>query len=484
MASEPDSAAGRLAGAQRPTGMRFWVLLVLCSLALLTYLDRICIMRVQGEIERDLGLGQLTERDERWLAAQGLANDQEARAKLSRDRATERMSWIFSAFLLGYLVFEVPGGWMGDRWGSRAVIFRIVAWWSVFTALTGSVESISRFLFREPTVMVYLGVMVVIRFLFGCGEAGAYPNVARVLGRWFPYRERASAQGAIWMASRTGGAIAPLVIGGLMVLAGGWHQGFWILGAIGVIWAVWFHRWFRNRPEDKPSVNAAERALIRSDAAEHGSIYDDGAAPRVPWRKLAGSTNLLALCGVAASMSFCWYFFVTFLPKFLKEQYQIDYADSELLTGLPLLVGGLSCLAGGKLSDLLILRFKSRRWGRSVPGIVGCTAAAACALGATQLHTPAACMALICLASALQDISLPCMWSVPVDIGGRFAGTVGGWMNAAGCVGGMLSPLVAAKVSSAFGWNSVFFLFAGVYLLAALAWARVDASRPLFSASR
>jgi nitrate/nitrite transporter NarK len=191
------------------------------------------------------------------------------------------------------------------------------------------------------------------------------------------------------------------------------------------------------------------------------------------------SANLWALCGVSFSMSFCWYFFVTFLPKFLKEQYQIDYANSEILTGLPLLVGGVACLAGGKISDQLMRHGRSRRWGRSLLGILGCTVAALCALATTQLRSPIACIVVICLASASQDLSLPCMWAVPVDVGGRFAGTVGGWMNSAGCLGGMLSPIFAAKVSSAFGWNAVFFLFAGVYLLAALAWSRVDASKPL-----
>jgi MFS family permease len=455
------------------------VLAVLCSLAFLTYLDRICIMRVQGEIERDLGLGQLTSSDEEQLLKQGLATNADARAKLSRDRSTERMSWVFSAFLIGYLLFEVPGGWLGDRWGARFVIVRLVVWWSIFTALTGSVESLGRLLFREPTPALLLGLLLVVRFLFGCGEAGAYPNMARVLGRWFPFRDRASAQGAIWMASRFGGAIAPLAIGRLMAVTGGWHRAFWMLGAVGLLWAVWFHWWFRNRPEEKPSVNDAERELIRSDSAQRGSIYDDVAAASVPWRQLACSTNLLALCGVAFSLSFCWYFYVTFLPKFLKEQYGIDYSKSELLTGLPLLVGGIACLAGGRTSDWLILRVRSRRWGRSLLGVVGCGAAAACALGAAQLSSPAACIVLICLASAFQDISLPRMWAAPVDIGGRFAGTVGGWINSAGCIGGMLSPIVAAKVSSRFGWDTVFYLFTAVYFVGALAWSRVDASKPV-----
>jgi ACS family glucarate transporter-like MFS transporter len=464
---------------ERPSAVRYWVLAMLCSLAFLTYLDRICVMRVQGEIERDLDLGRLTERDENRLREAGLAGNIQSRAKVSRDRATERMSWIFSAFLLGYMLCGVPGGRLGDRWGARVVIAGIVVWWSVFTALTGSVESVGKLLFREPGLPILLGGMVLVRFLFGCGEAGAYPNISRALGRWFPFRERASAQGAIWMASRCGGALAPSAIGALMAIAGGWHLAFWLLGLAGVLWAIFFHFWFRNRPEDKSSVNRAERELIRSAAPAEGSIYDDAVSARVPWLTLVRSANLWALCLVSFCLSFCWYFFVTFLPKFLKEQYQIDYANSEILTGLPLLAGGIACLAGGRISDHLIRRTHRQRWGRSLLGITGCSAAALCALAATQLRSPGVSIALICLAAAFQDVSLPCMWAVPVDIGGRYAGTVGGWMNSAGCLGGMLSPIVAAKVSSLSGWSAVFLLFAAVYVLGALAWWRVDASKPL-----
>jgi MFS transporter, ACS family, glucarate transporter len=225
----------------RATSVRYWVLAVLCTLAFLTYLDRICIMRVQGEIERDLEFGRLTQRDETWLLEKGLAGDAQARAKLSRDRSTERMSWVFSAFLLGYLLLSVPVGRLGDRCGARVVIAGVVVWWSAFTGLTGSVETLGRVFFRVPTPIVLLGGLVLIRFLFGCGEAGAYPNIARVLGRWFPFRDRALAQGAIWMSSRCGGALAPTAIGALIVTTGGWHWAFWILGMIGVVWAVLFY---------------------------------------------------------------------------------------------------------------------------------------------------------------------------------------------------------------------------------------------------
>src|SRR6266704_4501469 len=175
-----------------PTRYRLWVLAALCSLAFLTYLDRICIMRMQGDIERDLGFAELTPVDEQSLRDRGLERDSEARGKLAANRATERMSWVFSAFVAGYVLFEVPGGWLGDRWGARAVIFRIVLCWSLFTAATGGVKGIAALFSPKPGPEQWLVAMIAIRFLFGVGEAGAYPNIARALGRWFPFRKRAA----------------------------------------------------------------------------------------------------------------------------------------------------------------------------------------------------------------------------------------------------------------------------------------------------
>jgi MFS family permease len=459
--------------------VRYWVLAVFCSLAFLTYLDRICIMRVQGEMERDLGFARLTAADVARLQAQGLDDDPAAQAKLSRDRATERMGWVFSAFLFGYLLFEIPGGWMGDRWGPRRVLTRIVIAWSIFTALTGSVLALGRWLSADPTPGLLLALMVTVRFLFGLGEAGAFPNVARALGRWFPLRERAAAQGTIWLASRFGGAVAPMGIGALMRLTGSWQAAFWVLGGIGVLWAFAFARWFRDRPEDNPNVNELERQRIRSETEHAGSIYSDAPAGMVRWRRLVTSPGLLALYAVSFCMSFCWYFFVTFLPRYLMERHGIDYQQSEFVSGLPLLCGGVACLLGGVISDRLVRRWNNRRWGRSLPGVLGCALAGVAVVVATQVRTPWACLALICFAAACQDFSLPCMWSVPIDVSGRQAGLVGGAMNSVGCLGGMLSPLVAAKLSGTSGWSEVFVVFGVTYAAGALAWACVDASKPV-----
>ncbi|HKX60835.1 MAG TPA: MFS transporter [Verrucomicrobiae bacterium] len=462
-----------------PSRYRYRVLAVLCSLAFLTYLDRICIMRVQGDIERDLRLTELTAADEQLLRQRGQADDPQARTQLSRDRATERMSWIFSAFVAGYVLFEVPAGWLGDRWGARAVIFRIVLCWSLFTAATGGVKGIASIFSANPGPREWLVIMIVIRFLFGLGEAGAYPNIARALGRWFPFHERATAQSFIWLASRLGGAIAPAVIGALILLGGTWERAFWILGLAGIAWAIGFFLWFRDRPEDQPKVNAPERLLIQGREHGPGTIYDDSTnAARFRWMELL-SPNVLALGLVSFCVSFCFYFYITFLPKYLKDQFQVEYAQSQFISGLPLLAGGLACLLGGFLSDYAIRKTGSRRWGRRLLPVVGWTAAGLCAFAVSQLHSATAVMALIVIAFAFQDLGVPSMWSLPTDIGGRFAGTVGGWMNTAGAVGGMLSPIVAAKVAIAHGWNATFLVFGAVYLLGAVAWLRVDAGQTI-----
>lgn len=461
-----------------PTRFRFVVLAVFCSLAFLTYLDRICIMRVQGEIERDLAFAELTSADEQWLKERGLENDAAARAKQARDRATERMSWVFAAFVAGYVLFEVPGGWLGDRWGARAVIFRIVLCWSLFTAATGGVKGLASWLWSKPGPEHWLMGMVLVRFLFGVGEAGAYPNIARALGRWFPFGERAKAQSYIWLSSRLGGACAPAVIGGLMWLGGGWEPAFWMLGIIGMVWAGFFFFWYRDRPEEDARANPAERVLIRGGADGSGSIYDDNAQTAFPWACLI-SPNVLALCLASFCVSFCFYFYITFLPKYLKDQFHVDYGQSQWVSGLPLLLGGLACLAGGALSDYAIRITGSLRWGRRIIPIAGWTVAGLCAFLVSQLHSAGGVMLLLVIAFAFQDLGVPSMWSLPADIGGRFAGTVGGWMNSAGAIGGMLSPIMAAKVSVAHGWNATFLVFGAIYLLGALAWLRIDASCPV-----
>jgi MFS family permease len=445
-----------------PTRVRLGVLGFACSLSLITYLDRTCIMRAKEDICSDLGF------------------------------SNEQMGLVFSAFILGYALFEVPGGMMGDRWGSRRVLTRIVLCWSLFTALTGcvwrfSLDSGLRLGFGSwmvPLLFDSLVLMLLIRFLFGVGEAGAYPNLTRVVRDWFPFQERASAQGAIWMSARLGGAIAPSALGLLSVLLG-WRRAFWVLGLVGLAWALLFVLWFRDRPEDMPACNEAERDHIHSGApplAPHtGHAW-------LPLRVLYTSLTIWGLACAAFWVCFGWYFYPTWQPQYLKDVHGVAYSGrlSEILTGLPFLCGALGCLLGGWLSDRLVRRL-GRRWGRSLIGLVGFTLAGLCVL-ATGFATAAwQAVGLLCLAFLVNDLAIPVIWATCADVSGRYAGTVAGLMNMIGGAGAMLSPALIPRAlrwlpagyTPAERWRLIFAGLAVSWFLAAAAWLVIDAGRHL-----
>jgi len=436
---------------QRPTNVRFGVLAFACSLSLLTYLDRVCISQVGDLIREDLDLKPL------------------------------QMGFIFSAFIAGYALLEIPGGWMGDRWGSRRVITRIVIWWSLFTALTGSVQKfrwesgyeINLFESTFPIAFGSLGAMLLIRFLFGAGEAGAYPNLNRITSTWFPFRDRAFAQGAVWMCARLGGAIAPVVIRGLTDLFS-WRVAFWILGSVGAVWAFCFFSWYRDKPEDKPSCNLAERELIRAGSIGTHPAHNH----QLSWRQLVTSGNAWALGITAFFFSFGWYYYPTWQPEYLEDSFGISYKDSQFLTGLPFLCGAVGSLGGGKISDALIRLTGSQRWGRSLVGLVGFTVAGCCVF-ATGFATSAwQAIALLCVAFLSNDLAIPVVWATCADIGGRFAGTVSGFMNCVGLLGGILSPtLIPLLRTKQFAWQTVFAVLAASWFAAALCWLYIDASK-------
>jgi MFS family permease len=461
---------------QKPTRVRFGVLAFACTLSLLTYLDRVCIMRAKEDMQRDLGL------------------------------TNAQFGLVFSAFLLGYCLFEVPGGWMGDVWGPRRVLTRIVLCWSLFTALTGCIwpfvldsgYSVSLGSWTVPLLFDTVLAMLLIRFLFGAGEAGAYPNLTRVVSSWIPFRERAVAQGAIWMSARLGGAIAPFVLGRLSVLLG-WRLAFAVLGCVGLAWVTLFWWWFRDRPAQKPGCNDAERALIEGappPATDSEAIttaptparHADRGHAWPPPGQLVSSVTLWGLCLAAACVSFGWYFYPTWQPEYLKDVYHISYEGSELLTGLPFLCGALGCLVGGRLSDRLVVATGSRRWGRSLLGLVGFTGAGLCVLGTGFVREPWQAVALLCLAFLVNDLAIPVIWAVCSDVGGRFAGTVAGIMNMAGGIGGMLSPALIPQVREALQgqyppvecWRLIFAGLAGAWFIGAAAWLVIDAGRPMF----
>jgi MFS family permease len=433
------------------THVRFAVVAFLCTLSFLTYYDRQCIVRAQESIQDSLAL------------------------------TDEQMGLVFGAFWLAYALFEIPGGWMGDRFGARFTITRIVMAWSLFTALTGAATGFY-------SLFVY-------RFLFGVGEAGAYPNMARIQSRWLPIAERARAGGVLWLSARWGAAFAPLIFGtmtrtidslqagligssipGWLTAAAPWRIAFVASGAIGIVWCLAFYPWFRDDPTQKASVSPSERRYIEQG---RGPMLDHRANAGV-WSRLFSSPSLWAMAGYYICGSFGWSFFVSWMPRYMKEVQGVAFEKSEWSSAWPLLCGGIACLAGGLLSDAVVNRTGRRRFGRAAFPVCGCLIAAGAMLAIPSARTAAGATLLMCLASAAFDFGQAANWASIVDIGGRNAGIAMGFINMLGCVGNAVQPYIGARIFNAFGWDVLFGIYAVAFLLAMSMWAVIDPTRTFY----
>jgi MFS family permease len=431
-----------------PTHVRYRVMAFLCVLSFLTYFDRVCIMRAQGEIRRDLGL-----------------ND-------------AQIGWVLGAFWLAYGLFEIPAGWWGDRFGARRTLSRIVLAWSLFTALSGSATG-------------FLSLLT-FRFLFGIGEAGAYPNMARIQSRWLPTRSRARAGGLLWLMARWGGAFSPVIFGTMLRAFAhleptfhvpAWRMGFWTSGLLGLMWVALFYPWFRDDPAEKPRVNNAELALIREGrTADESSNH--AATPPGLWRALFTSRSLWAMALLYLCGSFGWSFFVSWMPKFLDQVHHVSFQKSEWVSAMPLFLGGVSCLVGGALSDWLVRTAGWRRWGRAIFPITGCTTAAAAMLGLRFVSSPTHAVVLMCVAAAAYDFGQGANWASIVDIGGRFAGTALGLINMVGNMGNFVQPPAGEWIQRTWGWPTMFVVYTGAYLAAATMWLLIDPRQKFYERPR
>ena len=384
--------------------MRYQSLRLVCALSMLTYLDRVAFAAATPTIRDELGL--VSEADLRLA---------------------------ITAFAVAYAIFEVPSGWWGDRFGPRQVLIRIVLWWSLFTVLTGLVG-----LTVGGIVLGGVGTLAIIRFLFGAGEAGAYPNIARAMHNWFPAVERGVALGWVWMTSRIAGGLTPFIW--MLLVAGtaytpalvSWRVAFGIFGFLGVVWCVIFARRFRNTPAEHPNVNLAERTLIAADRGQ-----DEHQPPGVPWIRILFSRNLLALYGMYFAATYAWFFIISYLPSCLESGYGVEPTSvvGSLYKGAPLWVGAAGCLIGGYLTDGLLRRGWSRTWSRRTPGLVGLMLSAS-AYGLAAV-VPEAWMFAMAMAAAafFTDLMIGSAWSACQDIGGRYTGVVAGCMNTAGSIG-------------------------------------------------
>ncbi len=438
---------------QAPTRARDMVLLFAITLAVITYVDRVCISQAAPEMQKDLGLTK------------------------------EQMGLVFTTFSLAYALFEIPGGWLGDRIGPRKVLMRVVAMWSIFTAATGWAWNLSS--------------LLVCRFLFGVGEAGCFPNLTKAFSLWMPANERVRAQGIMWLSARWGGAFTPLLVGWMLskdYLGLHYKWTFLIFGSLGVVWAVFFYRWFLDNPKHHPKVNAAELQMIGNTAEHeigHGAI---------PWAQLLSNRSVWLLWLQYFCMSFAWYFYITWMPTFIKETFP-HFTDIQraLIGCVPLFFGGIGALFAGLIAARVARSLGGINIARRAMGFIGLLLAAVMLLisvwlrqsvaneAAGQSLIPILSMFAVGFASFSNDLALPGGWGACMDIGGKHTGSLSGSMNMMGNFGGAMPGFVVPIVlnytnpagAAVLNWNAVFYMFAFVYGIGAVSWLFIDSVTPL-----
>jgi sugar phosphate permease len=400
------------------------------TLAVLSYIDRVAMSQAAPLISRDLGFTK------------------------------SHMGAIFSAFALSYALFEIPGGWMGDWMGPRRVIMRIVLWWSFFTAATGWMWSFTS--------------MWVCRFLFGAGEAGCFPNLTKAFTTWLPVHERVRAQGIMWSFARWGGAFTPPLFAFLFRHMT-WHQVFYVFGSIGVVWAFFFYRWYRDNPKDHPSVNKAELELL-GDATETASGHGD-----VPWRKLISRGSVWLLWIQYFLITYPWYFYITWLPTYLQEHRKLSMAESASYAVMPLLFGGFGSMISGFLTKNFAVMVGSLDRARRILGVAGFFGAASFLVVSIRLGDPLYGMIAMGFASFCNDIVMPGAWGACMDIGGKYAGTLSGSMNMMGNFAGILAPTIGGMILDKTGgdWNLFLYTMAAAYFLGGFCWPFLNSSKTL-----
>jgi ACS family glucarate transporter-like MFS transporter len=416
-------------------------------IAVITYLDRVCISAAAPYITDELHL------------------------------TTVQMAQVLSAFALAYAVFEIPSGWLADVIGPRKVLTRIVVWWSAFTMLTGAMTGYSS--------------LVVTRFLFGAGEAGALPSASNAVARWFPLSERGKANGAILFGTRVGGMIGvPLVL--LLINRWGWRVSFAIVGSIGFVWAAAWYWWYRDTPSAHASVGAAELAWIQQDykgrdgqdrrERQDGREIQDGHS-RTPWRALLHSGNLWAICAMYFTYGYGLYFYFTWLPTYLIRVLGFSVLRGGLLAGLPFVFAGIANLTGGWLTDVLA-RTRGLKTARCGLGFASFATGAMLTFASTLVPQPIAKAVLLALALGSVDLALSACWAVCLDVGRFNAGVVTGCMNTFSNLGGVLTPLVVAYAVDRWqSWTFPFYVTALVYTAGAFIWLAIDPTRPIVASA-
>lgn len=400
------------------------ILTMLVILGVVTFLDRINISVAGKSIMEDLNLNE-----SQW-------------------------GWVLSIFILSYGVMQIPIGAMGDRFGHRKILSLIVLWWSIFTALTG--------------VAGGLASMLVIRFMFGIGEAGSSPCSTGVISRWFEKGEVGKAQGYVWAASRLGGALTPFVVIPVMMWVG-WRAAFYLLGALGVVWAAVWYWYYRDKSvaaEDKPA--AEEMAAAASQNGGKGV-----------WGSIFRSGQFWILCSMYFFYAFGSWFFFSWFPTFMELGRGFAKSELTYAVAVPFVMSMAGNIAGGYLTDKLTLKY-GLKVGRKALGTSSLAVSAVCMFLAAFIPGKTAVFVFLSLCFGIFDLMLPSAWALCIDLGKQHAGTVSGAMNTAGNIGGFCCGILFGQLVQQSGnYNLPLYMIAGMLIVSAVLFAFINPTKPI-----
>ena len=399
-------------------GSKNIILSMLVILGVVTFLDRINISVAGSEIIKDLNLTPL-----QW-------------------------GWVQSAFILSYGLMQIPMGAFGDRKGHRKVLALIVLWWSLFTAFTGMAGG--------------LASLLVIRFMFGIGEAGSSPCSTGVISRWFKKEEVGKAQGYVWAASRMGGALTPFVVIPVMTTVG-WRTAFYLLGALGIVWAaVWY--WYYRDPKDLKDLKDPK----------------DLKAPKaIPWRQILHSPQFWIICGMYFFYAFGSWFFFSWFPTFMELGRGFEKSELTYAVAVPFIMSMAGNIYGGYLTDKLTSKY-GLKIGRKALGSTSLAVSAVCMFLAAFIPGKMAVFIFLSLCFGIFDLMLPSAWALCIDLGKHHAGTIAGAMNTAGNIGGFCCGILFGQlVQSSNNYNLPLYMIAGMLIISAILFAFINPTKSI-----
>jgi MFS transporter, ACS family, glucarate transporter len=416
---------------------RWYVVGMLFLVSFLTIVDRVAISAAKNDMARELAVSDML------------------------------FGWVFGVFALGYALFQIPSGWLADRYGPRLFLAAIVLLWSLFTGLTG---------------LMYGSIaLIMTRFLFGMAEAGAYPGASRAFYAWLPPRERGAAQGILFTGSRLGAAFGLAVIS--FVIANlGWRASFLLLAAIGTIWAAGWFWWFRDDPAAKKGVSPSELAHIREN--EPVGTPQKKASERIPWSTLFlnRSSGLLMLQYFASNFTFFICF--SWLLPYLKDHYQLSATQAGVYASIPLYFGAAANWISGITVDWIYRRGRWR-FSRLFPAILGFSLSAVSLAVGANMPTVGGAVACFALATFGVDLTLSPSWATCIDVGGKYTGTLSGGMNMIGNLGSFVSSIAFPYLLALSGSASMYFYVAALLNLVAIGcWLGVRPEKQLHTLAR